>query len=62
MSNNAPISIEDELRRAETLLAAAAELHGGSQDEQEISFELMDKVLMRLRAMKEAYDSGRLHA
>ncbi|WON77805.1 hypothetical protein [Serratia sp. UGAL515B_01] len=56
------IDIENELRRAEHLLSASAELHGGSDDEREISFELLDKVLFRLREIKEAYSNGGIHA
>lgn len=58
MSKKITVAIEDELRRAEALLTAAAELHGGDRDEQEMSFELLDKVLVRLRQIKKAYESG----
>ncbi|WP_431224799.1 hypothetical protein ACQ86O_08060 [Serratia sp. L9] len=62
MAKKITLSIDDELRRAEVLLTAAAELHGGPDDEREISFELLDKVLFRLREIKEAYEKGDLHA
>ncbi|MFC0228248.1 hypothetical protein [Serratia aquatilis] len=62
MSNKKPILIDNELRRAEVLLAASAELHGGPDDENEMSFVLLDKVLVRLRELKEAYEKGNTHA
>lgn len=61
-TGNATIDIGDELRRAESLLTAAAELHDGPDDEHEMSFELLDKVLFRLREIKEAYKGGNTHA
>ncbi|WP_051588642.1 MULTISPECIES: hypothetical protein [unclassified Serratia (in: enterobacteria)] len=62
MAKKIAISISDELRRAEVLLAASVELHDGPDDEREISFELLDKVLFRLREIKEAYEGGSTHA
>lgn len=50
------LSLDDELRKAVSLLAASAELHGGGEEEHEMSFDLLCKVLYRLRQIKEAYE------
>lgn len=56
------LSLEDELRKAVSLLAASAELHGGAEEEHEMSFDLLCKVLYRLRQIKEVYEGGSDHA
>lgn len=56
------LSIEDELRRAERYLAACAELHGGTDEDHELAFELLDKVLVRIREIKEAYEGETFNA
>ncbi len=51
-------SVEAELRYAEALLSASAELLGGNADDNETAFELLDRVLVRLREIKTAYIRG----
>ncbi|EPL9838400.1 hypothetical protein WJB70_003300 [Klebsiella pneumoniae] len=58
------LDFEDEFRRFDALLSASAELHGEDREENEISFELLDKVLFRVREIREAFSKrgGRNHA
>lgn len=49
------VCLEDELRRAVNLLAAAGELWGCDEVDNELGFALADKVLFRLREISSAY-------
>lgn len=52
------LDFEDEFRRFDSLLSASAELHGEDRDENELSFELLDKVLFRVREIREAFNKS----
>lgn len=60
----ADLDFEDEFRRLSALLAASAELHGTDPDENELSFELLDKALFRVREIDQAFrdEGGRKNA
>ncbi|NCG50243.1 hypothetical protein [Serratia fonticola] len=51
-------SIEAELRYSETLLSATAELLGGNADDNETAYELLDRVLVRIREIRSVYLQG----
>lgn len=48
------VDIEDELRRMETLLSASLYMNDENKFEHEIAVNLIDKVLKRVRELKEA--------
>jgi len=48
------IDIEEELRRMETLLSASLYMNDENETEHEIAINLVDKVLKRVRELKEA--------
>ncbi|MBK0015785.1 hypothetical protein IAE49_13870 [Kosakonia sp. S58] len=58
------LDFEDEFRRLSALLTASAELHGADPDENELSFELLDKALFRVREIDQAFrdEGGRKNA
>ncbi|HGY2794567.1 TPA: hypothetical protein ACNVTG_001356 [Citrobacter amalonaticus] len=60
----ADLDFEDEFRRLSALRTASAELHGEDQDENELSFELLDKALFRIREIDQAFrdEGGRKNA
>lgn len=60
----ADLDFEDEFRRLSALLTASAELHGEDSDENELSFELLDKALFRVREINQAFrnEGGRKNA
>ncbi|EMN0394856.1 hypothetical protein RX418_001853 [Citrobacter freundii] len=49
------LDFEDEFRRLSALLTASAELHGENPDENDLSFELLDKALFRVREIDQAF-------
>ncbi|KFB99151.1 hypothetical protein GTGU_04152 [Trabulsiella guamensis ATCC 49490] len=52
------LDFEDEFRRINSLLSASAELHGSDQAENDLSFELLDKVLYRVREINQAFEKN----
>ncbi|WHP31734.1 hypothetical protein QMG90_01940 [Trabulsiella odontotermitis] len=53
------LDFEDEFRRMNCLLSASAELHGSDQAENDLSFELLDKVLYRVREINQTFEKER---
>lgn len=51
----ADLDFENEFRRLNAILTASAELHGEDPDENELSFELLDKALVRVREIDQAF-------
>ena len=49
------LDFEDEFRRLSALLTASAELHGEDPEEKELAFELLDKALVRVREINQAF-------
>lgn len=56
------VKIDHELARADILLTAALELYYGNERDREISYDILEGVLTRLREIQSAYVAGGLHA
>ncbi|EEM8337682.1 hypothetical protein DFQ66_07090 [Salmonella enterica subsp. enterica serovar Amager] len=56
------VKIDHELARADILLTAALELYYGNERDREISYDILERLLTRLREIQSDYVEGVLHA